>query len=387
MALELSLDESIRLAQIEPGDGATMLRSIAVKGAERFLSVLPPGLAEALGIAQDAAAALAGLQSGDVSGWMNVLQKAQKKWVSFIDGQWALPEICRDKIRIDAAERTPIAAWSQVPLALACGVGKGRKAGRYYWKPTGIGPRVENWAHDISPRVLGKTQSWVPDPRNFRSDGYVFCPAMLPYCVPGERPTTWGSGVAAVMAARYQSLLMDGASQSTVDDLFYRVMAIINSGRLWRENAGGWQGMNPVQVVQKIPANPDPGFVYATPRGQLWGVSDNLRIYSYWNHNPDQQAPIMTATLGELKQMLASLGGLMVRERLAAGEVPQGVDPKNNGGKGPQKPGQKPGGIPSDTWGGGGFKLSTPKGAGGGAGLLLVGGLAGAAFLWKRRRR
>jgi hypothetical protein len=57
----------------------------------------------------------------------------------------------------------------------------------------------------------------------------------------------------------------------------------------------------------------------------------------------------MTATVGQLKQMLASLGGLMVRERLAAGETPQQPPKGGKPGLGkPTKPGES--GIPSDTW-------------------------------------
>lgn len=337
----LSLNESIKLAQIEPADGATMLRSVAVKGAQRFLDLLPPGVADLLGLASDAAAALEGLQGGDVGAWLNLLQTAQDKWIGVINTQWDLPQRCRDEIRIDAAERTPVAAWSQVPIALACGVGEGRKPGRYYWKPAGIGPRVENWAHDLPPSVLGKRQTWIPDPRLARAEGYVFCPALLPYCIPGERPTTWGEGVSAVMAKRYQELLMDGADDAVLDDLFYRTMAIINAGRLAREGVT-WAEYNPVKVVAAIPNNPDPGYVYATPKGELWAVGDNLRIYSYWNHDPTAQTPIMTATVGELKAMLASLGGLMVRQRLADKGKPSGGigDPLTPGG----------GGIPAETW-------------------------------------
>lgn len=383
----LDLEQSIKLAEIQPGDPKDMLRGIAIKGAERFLDILPPGIAAALELAGDAAEALEGLQNGDVSGWLGLLQQAQSRWIDYIGKQWDLLESCRDTIRVDAAERTPIAAWSKVPIKLACGVGKQRKPGRIYWRPYGIGPRIENWAHDIPTAPGGNKQVWVPDDRKYRADGYVFCPAVYPYCIPGELPTTWGEGVAAVMGVRYQELLMDGSDSNVLDDLFYRIMAIINSGKLWRQD-GKWENWNPVQVVQEIPANPDPAFIYSTPRGELWAVSDSVKLRSYWNLKLDTYTPYMTATIGQLRTMLGSLGGLMVRERLAAGATPPKGDP----------------GIPPNTWqfsggekgtggGGGGGKGGGKGGGGGGSSsgsgaALLVGGLAaGALYLRSRKGR
>jgi len=378
----LDLSQSIKLAQIEPGDPKDMLRSVAIKGAERFLEILPPGIAAALELAGDVGQALQGLQNGDISGWLSLLQEVQSRWIDYIGKQWEIVEYCRDTIRVDAADRSPIAAWSKVPISLACGVGKERLAGRLYWRPYGIGPRVENWAHDLPSKANGHPQTWVPDNRQWREDGYVFCPAVYPYCVADDHPETWGEGVAAVMGVRYQELLMDGADQDVLDDLFYRLMALINHGKVNRDGVPSDQ-WKPVQVVQEIPANPDPGLVYATPRGELWAVSDAVRINTSWNA-PDYL--FMTASVGQLRTMLGSLGGLMVRERLSAGATPPKGQPgipgntwqiqggeKGGGGKGPQGPqGEKGSKVPSSS---------------GGAALLIGGLAAGALYLRSKKGR
>lgn len=320
----LSLDQSIALAAIEPGEPGELLQRVALRGAERFLALLPADVRDALSLSVEAASALAKISSGGgVDSWLAVLSKAQDKWVGVVNEQWEILPRCRETIRVAAAKRTPVDLLATVPLAqlVACGEvpKKNPRPGIIYWKPSGVGAVVENWSYDLAPTVgVGlNRQSWVPDHRKSRDDGLVFAPALAPYSIPGELPTTWGPAVSAVMARRYQELLRLPAEKvrwDSLDFLFHRTMSILVDAKFFPAGEIAWDKMVGLERVQKIPSSPDPSKVYITPAGALWSVTDDLELWCAY------EAPtrVMKITIRQAKALLAALGGLAVKRALAA---------------------------------------------------------------------
>ncbi|MCA9663902.1 MAG: hypothetical protein KC486_36590, partial [Myxococcales bacterium] len=331
-----------------PDTPADIATALMVRATDVFLDMLPPSLRELLGFAQDAASAITELKGGNVGAWLNVIQQAQKKWINYIDGQWDVPEQCRSKIRGAAAKRCPEAPFALVSLKESCGTGD-PPPGKFGWKPSGIGKVVYQWALSLPPTAGSGSskQTWLPDPRKSRSEGFVFCPATFPYCIPHTQPWTWDEGVMAVMAVRYQNLLAKGFGEhaadyrGTLDELHYRLMAIINAGRSYFPGEQGsqtWDDLRPVKVVSAIPGKADPAYVYATPHGEIWSANPKARIRSYWNTD----LPVLEATVGQLQQMLASIAGLALRDRMYSTDPVPGFQgtgdekgsPGGGGGKG-----------------------------------------------------
>lgn len=374
--MTFNLTESITLARIEPGDPGQLLQRVAVRAADRFLAMLPGDVRDALGLTLEAASALAKLsQGGGVDGWLSVLSKAQEKWVGVVNGQWEILPRCREVLRVEAAKRTPVDLLARVPLGdlPSCG-GRPKKGeplpGRIYWKPSGVGAVVENWSFDLAPTVgeNGVRQSWVPDERTSRADGMVFCPALAPYSIPGEVPTTWGPGVAAIMARRYQEILRqpwEKVRWDTLDFLFHRLMSILAWSKFLPAGEIAWDKMVAVTQVQNLPALPDPARIYITPRGELWALADNLELWC----SLEAKSRVMKITVGQAKEMLAALGGLFVKRALGqpkgagAGAGGRGVGSEKGSQKGGNGgDGQTPFQVPSS-----GFSWLTA-----GAGAALV---------------
>lgn len=392
-----SLDTAIKLAELEPGD---LLRSVAVRAATSLLDALPPEIAEIIGLGVEASAAVAQLQKGNVGSWLNLIQRAQERWIEKIAQSWATPMRCTSALWTEAANafpRPPV-VWSTVPLKSACGVGegKGRKPGHIYWCAIpGCGPKtwIEEWSFDLTP-TIGQTkhrQSWIPDLRASRQDGFLFCPATFPYCSPGEIPTVGPSeALLPVMSRKYLDLVMDGADQEMLDWVRDRILALVGNGRLWRDGQEGqtWATMKPVQRVQAIPMDRDSSYVYMTPSGEIWALHDGIKIMTGW----ETDLPAMTASVAQIRKMLGSLAGLTV-SNLIQTKDPGAVSAAFSKGRPKKGNGKKGGGV-----GGGGLGELAPPGKSSSGGGAILGGLAlgslalgGAYGLYrrsqKRRRR